>query len=77
MVTPTNDPVFNWEIYNNDKDMYIVMTKHGMAVTQLTLFDARADRYPMRGVCQDSILMFGADGKAAGDSIWDLIMIKK
>jgi hypothetical protein len=53
------------------------MTKHGMAVTQLTLFDARADRYPMRGVCQDSILMFGADGKAAGDSIWDLIMIKK
>jgi hypothetical protein len=77
MVTPTNDPVFNWEIYNNDKDMYIVMTKHGMAVTQLTLFDARADRYPMRGVCQDSILMFSADGKAAGDSIWDLIMIEK
>ncbi len=68
--------IFDWENYNNNKDMYTIRTKHGLIVTQLTLFDASADRYPMRGVCQGSILMFSANGKAAGDPIWDLVMIK-
>ena len=74
-MTPQEKVVFDYKKYNADREKYILETKHGLPITQLTLFEGIIDKYPMRGVCDGTIIMYNVDGIAAGDPIWNLQMI--
>ncbi len=39
---------FDWELYNNNRDKYKVVTRDGDEVTQLTKFEG-VNNYPLRG----------------------------
>jgi hypothetical protein len=68
---------FNWEMYSQDPIKWKVYTMHGLEATQLTLFNAHADKYPMRCVIQGSVYMHLPNGKAAGADCWSLQMCEK
>jgi len=52
---------FDWDLYNNNRDKYKVVTRCGDEVTQLINFECT--ELPLRCVIDGEIHSFGVDGK--------------
>ena len=57
---------FDWELYNNNRDKYKVVTKSGKEVTQLTLFK-RDSPFKLVGIIMNNIYTWTENGHYNGD----------
>lgn len=69
----TKTITFDWELYNNNRDKYKVITRDGDEVTQLTKFVRYKDHSVLVGVRNNTLLTtWHANGNWSGLGITDI-----